>query len=111
MTVAVVVTGVLLIGPGIANLMGDKPFLGVTASDMQNECKQAVADWAGVDVKEVSSNDRSQGTGSLDFNGKYPGGEWDCGGRAGEVEPLYLTVYPDDESLPVEHLRGAGSGE
>jgi hypothetical protein len=80
-------------------------------NDMFSECKRAVAEWADVNVSEVSGRDVSSENFSgkaWDFRGSYPGGDWACGGPAGAAKPGSVMVYPggvDSDGIPEEIYR------
>lgn len=76
------------------------------AGAMRNDCVTRVAEWVGVTVSEVTSIDVSDENPSglaWDFRGGYPGGEWACGGPAGERAPSSVMVYPGGRGALLEN--------
>jgi hypothetical protein len=68
-----------------------------TPDDMLRECSAIIVDWAQVDPSEVTGqdvNDENFTGAGWDFRGTYPGGEWACGGLAGDEQPSSVFVYP-----------------
>lgn len=62
---------------------------------VEGECMKLVAEWAGIDIADISSARVGQTPVALDYRGEYPGGEWACGGEIDVVNPYEVMVYPD----------------
>ena len=77
----------------------------VELTDMQQECARIVAEWAGIEQSATTSFNRTEGTAGWDFGGTYPGGEWQCGGPAGQIDPSMVIAFPggvdNPETIPV----------
>jgi len=74
----------------------------VTSEEAMDYCRTAIAEWASVDVSRVTGDDLSNQNPSgmaWDFRGTYPGGEWACGGPAGEREASQIMTYADDGTV------------
>jgi hypothetical protein len=74
----------------------------VTSEEAMEYCRTAVAQWANVDVSRVTGDDISDQNPSgeaWDFRGTYPGGDWACGGPAGEREASQIMTYADDGTV------------
>lgn len=79
---------------------------------VEGECVRLVAEWAGVDQDQVTSESVGTSKVALDYRGAYPGGEWACGGERNVKNPYQVMVFPggmnSETTIPEEIFSSDG---